>query len=335
MTLVDDFAADYFVRERISPPRRLDTLETLAALAAHAGAPVEALDERQVQAFVTHLIGRGLSPSTVRWRLSMVKPFYRWAWERRHIDADRQMRIARIRPPRGGKTRPRPYKRTEVERFWEALDARWPLAPDERLRRYHKGVARYRRVYPHAQHLMTEAIASLALFGGLRRSEIWRATIHDIHPDNEFIVVHGKTEVWEDPKLREVPYTDAGRDAIARWLEFRETLAPGHDSPWVSLRPTSSPVRLPVGAQMNFDAFKRVLMRVPDGPGEHWSLHRFRHTAATEWLRAGMELQEVSRLLGHATIQQTLVYAEIAKGDVQRSVERHQRKFTAAVGRPK
>lgn len=326
MTPVEHFASDYFVRERISPERRDDTLHTLRMLEDFAGAPVEQLDERHVADFVTHLAARGLHPNTVRWRLNMVKPFYGWAWERRIIDADRLMRIRKVKPPRGatGQGKPRPYKRTEIAQFWGELDARWPLAPDTRLRRFETGVARYRRVYTHAFHLMTEAAVSFALYGGLRVSEVYALSIDAMHPDNDFLVVHGKTEVWEDPKLREVPYTDAGRKATERWLAFRALLKPDHDRPWMTLRPCPTVLQ-----PATHDTFKRLPGMIGD-----WEWHRFRHTCATEWLRAGMPIEEVQVLLGHANLSQTLVYAEIARGDVQKRVERHQRKFMAAVGHP-
>jgi site-specific recombinase XerD len=62
-----------------------------------------------------------------------------------------------------------------------------------------------------------------------------------------------------------------------------------------------------------------------------WELHRFRHTCGTEWLRAGMELELVSKLLGHANITQTLGYAQIVSDDVHRSAMRHHDTFTRAM----
>jgi len=62
---------------------------------------------------------------------------------------------------------------------------------------------------------------SLALFGGLRHAEILHASIDDIHPDNDFIVVRGKSSFGERQGFREVPYTEQGRGMVARWLDFR------------------------------------------------------------------------------------------------------------------
>src|SRR3954452_18775340 len=76
---------------------------------------------------------------------------------------------------------------------------------------------------------------------------------------------------------------------------------------------------------MRLNAFKAVLSSVAE-----WELHRLRHTCGTEWLRAGMELQIVSRLLGHSNITQTLGYAEIVSDDVHRGAMRAHEDFTGA-----
>ena len=53
-------------------------------------------------------------------------------------------------------------------------------------------------------HLQIEAIATLALFDGLRASEIHFIGIDDMHPDNDFIVVRGKSSFGERQGYREV-----------------------------------------------------------------------------------------------------------------------------------
>lgn len=77
---------------------------------------------------------------------------------------------------------------------------------------------------------------------------------------------------------------------------------------------------------MRLNALKGALSTV--GP---WELHRLRHTCGTEWLRAGMELELVSRLLGHANLTQTLGYAQIVSADVHRASVRAHDDFTRAL----
>lgn len=333
MTVVEDFADDYFVVEGLTPGRQHDVRRSLALLEAHAGRPPQDCDERALRAFVTAQVRSGLHVNTVRKQLLAIKPFYKWCWQQRIVDADRYMRIKDVAPPRGstGNARPRPYKAKEVHRFWEELDARWPQAPPNMLSRFERGLSKYNKVWTHAFHLQTEAIVSLALFGGLRASEIRFAELDDIHPDNDYIVVRGKSPFGERQGYREVPYTEQGRAMVARWLEFRALCAPTHDVPWLVLSPTATPnSMLPSHpfAPISRDGFRQVLTQVGK-----WELHRFRHTCATEWLRAGVKLERVSKLLGHATIQQTLCYAELVPEDVRTDVRRAEQDFLSAVGR--
>jgi integrase/recombinase XerD len=69
----------------------------------------------------------------------------------------------------------------------------------------------------------------------------------------------------------------------------------------------------------------RHLIQIPHrlsaraGHPEHRRLHphALRHLAATTWLRHGMGLDQVRRLLGHASLQTTLRYSSLVSADVQ------------------
>ena len=44
--------------------------------------------------------------------------------------------------------------------------------------------------------------------------------------------------------------------------------------------------------------------------------HRFRHTFASDMIRAGMSLPALMQLMGHADIQTTLLYVQVTPQDV-------------------
>lgn len=338
MNIVDEFAADYFVVNRISDERRWNVRRVLGCLSDFAGKPIEEVTADDLSNYLTSLVASGLHVNTVRHYNHAIKPFFRWAFQRRYVSADQWLRIQDVKNPRGatGNQKPRPYKRADVKEFWRLLDLRWPLVPDKRIRRYRNGTCQYKRVWTHAMNLQTRAVVSLALFGGLRHNEILTIGMADLHPDNEYIVVHGKTVVHEDPKIREVPYTEAGREMVAAWLEFRSWMDPEHDRPWLVAHASASmhPTRVADGTAsapnhaIKEGGFSKLLEYV--GP---YHYHRFRHTFATEQLRAGTELETLSTLMGHSNLQQTLVYAEIVKEDLQRASRRSEPRFMAAVGR--
>lgn len=335
MTIVDDFAADHFVVNRISPERQWDVRRILGLLSDFAEKPIEDVDADDLADYLASLVAAGLHVNTVRRYNHAIKPFFRWAFHRRLVSADQWLRIQDVKNPRGasGSQTPRPYKRAEVKEFWRLLDERWPLVPEKRLKRWRNGTCQYKRVWSQAMNLQTSAVISLALFAGLRHNEILTIDIDDLHPDNDYIVVHGKTVIHEVPKIREVPYTEAGREMIAAWLEFRAWMKPTHDRPWLVAHANASmhPAHVNPSAP-NHEIKNRGFSKLPKYVGDY-DYHRFRHTFGTERLRAGTELETVSRMMGHANLQQTLVYAEIVKEDLQRAARRSEPTFIAAVGR--
>lgn len=336
--VIDRFAADYHAFHGISPARATEQLKVLRQFQDFAGVPVDQADDDHFRDFLASLIGDGLHPNTVRKYGNMIRPFYGWAFDRRVVTAETLMRIQRVRNPRGASahTLPKPYERKEIARFWADLDASWPL--NERMvarwKKGHGGGTRWWWIYRHAMHVQIEAIASLALHAGLRRDEIYNAALDDIHYDNAYVVVRNSARKNEHGEVlpREVPMTTGLSSALEQWIELRALIVKGrgrHDFPWLSLTHTG-----PTGARwekrpMSHDRFSELLGTV----GKGYELHRMRHTCATAWLRAGMPLENVSELLGHARLQQTLGYAKIVKTDLARHVAKSGVEFQTQVGR--
>lgn len=71
-----------------------------------------------------------------------------------------------------------------------------------------------------------------------------------------------------------------------------------------------------------YRGYREVLRRsdIPDLGGVNW--HTLRHTAATQWLRHGVDVFSVSRRLGHASASFTMdVYAHLLKGQQRQAAE--------------
>ncbi len=289
------------------------------------------LDAADLRAYMGTLQGRGLAVNTVRKKGNMLRAFYGWLYDEGIIDGNTLMAVKRVENPKGASavTKPKPYSRKELRQFWDALDSSWPETDPKFIRRWQKGTSPYRRIATHAMRLQIEAIIRLALDCGLRRQEIYNATLDDIHPDNEYVVVRfAKREAGGEDKMREVPYTDKARTAVHRWIEFRSLLGPTHDRPWLSLATTMQKQRKYLDP-MRWERFERLTGAVIPPKGT-WHLHRFRHTCATEWLRADVPIELVSRLLGHSNINQTLCYAQLVTDDIHRAMAKAQPAFEAA-----
>lgn len=318
--ITERFRREYQQYHDLDPGRIKEQQKTLRAFTAFAEKPLEECRGNDLHQYMCAQLERGLKPTTVRKLGNMIRPFYTWAFGAGVVDADTLLSIRSVKNPSGaGRQLPRPYSQDELRQFRAALDEKYPLVPDYKLRFYVSGRWHYRQIETHAQRLHMEAIVALALYGGLRRAEIYNCSIVDMHPDNDYVIVTGKGD-----KVREVPHTRRTRAAIGTWIDFREeVLRPDHDFPWMSLSRFAGKW---MHGPLPWASFQELLL--PVGP---FTYHRFRHTAATNWLRAGMPIEKLQRLLGHSQIADTMIYTEIVKTDVQREVERLEDQFEKQV----
>lgn len=325
--VLDRFMVEYQQFHDLDPKRQRVQRKTLEKFRDFlSGRPLSEATADDLRSFMQEMLGRGLAPTSVRTYGNHIRPFFTWGWEAGIFDAETLMRVRAVRNPKGATNRaqPRPYKRTELQQFWAALDEAWPWVDriDHWVRRFGRGFSPWTRVRRHAIRAQLQCIVILMLQGGLRREETYNLTVDDMHPDNEYLVVRGK-----GGKVREVPMTDTMRSTISYWLEFRRTAFVGtklkdHGRPWLQLHTTkdrAKPMRWP-----RFEEY--VSKNVPGG----WTYHRFRHTCGTEWLRAGVPLEQVQRLLGHANISETQGYAELVNRDVGKSMSKNLAQFERA-----
>jgi integrase/recombinase XerD len=151
-----------------------------------------------------------------------------------------------------------------------------------------------------------KAFFSLALATGLRRGELQTLEWPDIDLARRRLHVRAKPQYeflpkdWEE---RTVPLTKE----VASLLKQHQRVK---DCPLVF----SSPQNPGCLASPSFlhDLCKNVAKRAELNAAE-WHLHRFRDTAATRWLRAGIDVRTVQSWLGHESLATTQKYLEPSK----------------------
>lgn len=328
--IIERFKREYQEYHRISEARAKEQRALISNWSSTVSVDLGGVKSEHLQSYAGHLMNLGYHPNTVRKKLNMLRAFLSWAYAAGLITGEQFLSLKQVKNPRGssGKTKPKPYKKVEIQAFWAALDFTFPKVPahgprSQAVNRWKKGVGPWGRVYRHAMRLQIDAMVRLALDLGLRATEIFELSVDDLHYDNDYIVVRGKRDPnTNEVKIREVPFTKDSRQAIYDWLEFRALMQPEHDRPWLSCWANAR------NTPMWKSRFDTLLQ---DTVGEAWAWHRFRHTCATQWVRVGMPLEKVQRFLGHSSIQQTLCYAEILKGDLATEVARHEANFGLAV----
>lgn len=339
MTTADSlarFVNEYQIPRSITPDRASDQLRQLRSLAEHMDRPLIELTQQDVLVYLGALLTRGLNPNSVRTYSMMIRSFVTWGHMAGLIETDRANMIKLIGSPRGSSPHatPNPYNLTEVRRFRAVLAAKYPLLPEygrgsRALPRYQKGTTdcMRRHLWRHARRLQFEAQVALALELGLRSKEIVDLSLAAGHYDNDALPVVTAKQGPGNQKVRSVPWTPHAQQCMIEWTDFRSTvLHPPNDSLWVTLAYTARGVEQ-LGP-LTLDIFHRALNVFGGG----WRWHRFRHTAATEWLRAGMPVEKLRVLLGHGSIEQTLAYTEILKVDISDAMASAQAAFNKRMG---
>ncbi len=129
--------------------------------------------------------------------------------------------------------------------------------------------------------------------------------------------------VSRDKELRIVPRDDNANGARAKcretavipitaslvrlYSEYMHTEYGDLDSDYVFVNLWSEPV----GAPMRYDALRKLIARLRARTGIEFTAHMFRHTHATELLRAGVPIEVVAKLLTHrsaVTTSQTYIH---------------------------
>lgn len=158
-----------------------------------------------------------------------------------------------------------------------------------------------------AKNLREKAIIEVLYSTGMRIGELEKLNKDDIDFVNGKAIVFGK-----GAKEREVYFNVKAQLALKKYLENRndtnEALFVGLQSPYNRLKVST---------------YEKILRELGDRCGVHCHPHRFRRTCATILLNKGMPIQEVSKILGHAKLETTMIYCEIN----QQSVAANHKKY--------
>lgn len=167
---------------------------------------------------------------------------------------------------------------------------------------------------------LDEMIVCLELLHGLRRVEVVRLNVDDIHVDEGCIDVRGKGRAGG--KLRRVPIHPDFIQTYERWMAERNELslkADPYDQPrnlLVYLRgKTLHPYEEIKGRAID-DRIQQLSNRV----GFEFSNHTLRRTFGRELYRSGVEIVVIAVLYGHTSTTQTMKYLGLECDDTKNAM---------------
>lgn len=242
-----------------------------------------AVTRRHVQKFSASLFRANRARSTTARKLSALRSLFRHLLRSRRVAEDP---CQGVRNPRQEQRHP---AMLNVDQVFDLLSDRPPDHPENA---------------GDAVRARDLALLELLYGSGLRISEALGLDVDDATRTRGssagIIRVMGKGS-----KEREVPLSDACRDALDRWLAARSLLVrdPREKALFVGRR----------GGRLDRRQAARILEKraLLAGLSRHVSPHTLRHSFATHMLEGGADLRSVQELLGHSRISTTQRYTHL------------------------
>lgn len=236
------------------------------------------IDEEAASAFELWLHGRRLAPSSVYRTMGTLKAFQKWAHKAGLCLWDGQD----YRLPKPQDRSPVPPTAAVMAKILEVPDRGNPLG------------------------LRDLFVLELLYVLGLRRRECAGLDLADLDLEAETLFVVGK---YSDERLLPVGPT-LERTAWSYLRGARPRLAPNAGERALLLGDG--------GKRLTAEAVGYIVKKYGAAAGIKLAPHQLRHACATHLVEAGMELEDVQRMLGHRSIDSTQRYAQIHGREVRR-----------------
>jgi integrase/recombinase XerC len=279
--LIEPYLTDLASRHAAVQTRRAyaSDLTQLAGFLGQRGlASLDAIDRRDLRAWLASQFEAGASPATIQRRTAAVRSFWQWAARAGHATAD---------PSAGLRTVT--VRRALPETLTQAEAAELMTAMLQRAGEDETAVGR-----------RDVAVLEILYAGGLRVAELCGLDLTSPDRARGLLRVLGKGD-----KERAVPIGRPAERALDQWLARRGELVTPASGPALFLGRR--------GARIDPRVVRRLVHRslglvagAPDlGP------HGLRHAMATHLLEGGADLRSVQEILGHASVATTQIYTHV------------------------
>lgn len=276
---------DRYLRHHRTAGRSPKTLEwhhlSIGQFIAHLAADshsgdVDDLCADDLRQYIEALRGKGLAQSSVVTKVRSVKAWGKWLADEEYVRRDP---FARVKLPQLDDTPKESLTVAEVERLLAACNRTTQAGTRDR------------------------AIMLLMFSTGLRAGEVLGLQVGDVDDDKGLIVVRrGK-----GGKYRVVPLGRTVERALDKYLAHPNR------------KPKAGTTALFLsdeGEPLGLNSLQSMLQRRGKVAGIHCNAHKWRHSAAIQYLRNGGKVEALKAMLGHSTLDMTLHYARLAGVDL-------------------
>ncbi len=258
---------------------RSDIEDCLGWLSGRGTEPL-ALDRPTLREYLTHL--NGMSPASLRRKLSTIRRFYRWLAAEGYIDSDPLRGVNGL--PKVGRKLPGVLAHDEMVALLAAPDADTPEGARDR------------------------ALLEVLYATGVRLGEVHGLDLADVNMAERTLRVTGKGN-----KEREVLFGQPAYDALHDYLIARKLMArQGEPAVFVNRD----------GERMARASIGNMVRKYGRRIGKRVHVHTLRHSFATSMLDGGADIRIVQELLGHASPSTTALYTHVTDAQQRRVYER-------------
>lgn len=261
-----------------------------------ADALVTHIDRDSVVAFIEEQRTLGVSPTTIRRRVSGLRGFCRWLVSLELLDADPTMRVS-VSAVRG-RTLPRVVRAHDLDRLFRLLQEEAGV----------EDLFRLERLLDRPRESTTLLAVALMVATGVRVHEVVGIRCRDIDLPSRTVRILGKGR-----RERQVFLTNDWLHALTRvYLRTRAALGIQHAHLLFNDR----------GDVLSTSAMRTRLVQAARRAGATCRVtpHMLRHTAATQLIEANVDIRYIQRLLGHASLSTTEVYTHVSDEALRRVI---------------
>ena len=232
------------------------------------------VDKPLVLAFIIHLKERGYTPSSVARKIAVLKSFYHYLVQKQLVETDP---TATVGSPKVEKRLPHILSSDEINRLLAAP-----------------------QTHSTPKGFRDRAILESLFATGMRVSELTSLNIGDVNLDAKLIHCVGRGD-----KRRVIPIGERAIEALANYIE--------RGRPDIVNRDEIALFVNPHGERLTRQGLWLVIKEYVKEAGITSAVtpHTLRHSFAVHQLTHGADLANVQRLLGHASIATTQMYARM------------------------
>ena len=158
------------------------------------------------------------------------------------------------------------------------------------------------------ERVRNHAIVATLLYTGLRASELVGLTLLDLSLADGHLLVRG----GKGGKDRFVPVHTKLRYILQRYLAERERLGRSSGSLFTSYGKDQG---------LSYRALGRVCRKLSRQTGIRFTAHCLRHTFGSVAIEEGMGLVQLKEIMGHQSVQSTMLYLQLSPRRLAQSVE--------------